>query len=94
MNVIDNNQFFINFRFLFPIYPLICLCGAVTIDIFQKLWFRAVSFFKEITPGSHYLDYGMFITIGTIVISSFLGKIIIKFIFKHILSEQFYLNRS
>ncbi|XP_071443029.1 alpha-1,2-mannosyltransferase ALG9 isoform X3 [Hetaerina americana] len=27
-------------RFLFPIYPLICLCGALTVDVCQKLWFR------------------------------------------------------
>ncbi|KAG8225439.1 hypothetical protein J437_LFUL004439 [Ladona fulva] len=29
-------------RFLFPIYPLICLCGALTVDVGQKLWFRYV----------------------------------------------------
>ncbi|XP_046393537.1 alpha-1,2-mannosyltransferase ALG9 [Ischnura elegans] len=29
-------------RFLFPIYPLICLCGALSVDVGQKLWFRYV----------------------------------------------------
>ncbi|GLV41573.1 ALG9 alpha-12-mannosyltransferase [Carabus blaptoides fortunei] len=60
-------------RFLFPIYPLICLCGAVTIDILQKLWFRLCCFVREPLAGSHYLDYSVYITLGTIILSALLS---------------------
>ncbi|KAF2898396.1 hypothetical protein ILUMI_07779 [Ignelater luminosus] len=67
-------------RFLFPIYPMICLCAAITVDILQKLWFRVLCFLKtqpvkmlRLSHGPHYLDSTLFIMIGTIVISALLG---------------------
>lgn len=61
-------------RFLFPIYPMICLAGAVAIDIFQKLFFRAwCSVMRPVAYGTHYLDVTVFIMIGAIVLSSLLG---------------------
>ncbi|KAJ8972591.1 hypothetical protein NQ317_002317 [Molorchus minor] len=43
-------------RFLFPIYPLICLICS-----------------KRISPGMHYLDKTLFIMIGVIAVTSWLG---------------------
>ncbi|XP_077288561.1 alpha-1,2-mannosyltransferase Alg9 isoform X2 [Arctopsyche grandis] len=41
-------------RFLFPIYPMICLCGAISVDCLQKLVFRVKptldSIISKITP--------------------------------------------
>ncbi|XP_046667840.1 alpha-1,2-mannosyltransferase ALG9 isoform X1 [Homalodisca vitripennis] len=55
-------------RFLFPVYPLICLCGGVTIDCVQKLWFRLV-----VKSGIHYLNHTMFLLLPALAITSLLG---------------------
>jgi len=47
-------------RFLYPVYPLICLAGASTIDYFQKIFFH---FFVKI-KSNHYLDHTTFISLG------------------------------
>ncbi|XP_004529182.1 alpha-1,2-mannosyltransferase ALG9 [Ceratitis capitata] len=61
-------------RFLFPIYPLISLCGAITVDVFQRLFYRLKSIFKsKLTSGSHYLDHSMFIAISVMLVSTLLG---------------------
>nr|XP_023012056.1 alpha-1,2-mannosyltransferase ALG9 [Leptinotarsa decemlineata] len=60
-------------RFLFPIYPLICLSGAITVDVIQKLCFRIWNMVKKIPVGTHYLDKTMFIVVLTIAITSVLG---------------------
>lgn len=61
-------------RFLFPIYPLINLCGSITLDIIQKLIFRIKDkLFNQIKNGSHYLNHTMFIAIIVMTISSLLG---------------------
>ncbi|XP_044750721.1 alpha-1,2-mannosyltransferase ALG9 [Coccinella septempunctata] len=60
-------------RFLFPIYPMICLCGAITLDVIQKLAFRVWTIFNTMPPGTHYLDKTMFIMYFTIIVTSLLG---------------------
>ncbi|CAG9854954.1 unnamed protein product [Phyllotreta striolata] len=60
-------------RFLFPVYPLICLSGAITLDIVQKLFFRLLNLFQKMPHGTHYLDKTMFIMFITIILTSLLG---------------------
>ncbi|KAJ8933722.1 hypothetical protein NQ314_013852 [Rhamnusium bicolor] len=59
--------------FLYPIYPLVCLCGAITVDVIQKLSFRVWSIFKKMPTGTHYLDKTIFVMIVTITVTSWLG---------------------
>ncbi|XP_044266986.1 alpha-1,2-mannosyltransferase ALG9 [Tribolium madens] len=56
-------------RFLFPVYPMICLCGAITVDIAQKLFFRIWNLIKTVPHGTHYLDITMFIMVATIAVT-------------------------
>lgn len=60
-------------RFLYPIYPLICLGAAITVDITQKLWFRILNLFQKMPHGTHYLDKTMFIMFASIILTSVLG---------------------
>lgn len=62
------------FRFLFPVYPIICLSGAITVDILQKLCFRIWTVFRKMPTGTHYLDKTIFIMITAIVVTSLLGN--------------------
>lgn len=61
------------FRFLFPVYPIICLCGAVAVDILQKLFFRIWCLIAKVPQGTHYLNSSLFIMVATIAVSSLLG---------------------
>lgn len=56
-------------RFLFPVYPLISLCGAITLDIGQKIFFRIKSSIMKINTATHYLNHTTFITVLIVVIS-------------------------
>lgn len=62
-------------RFLFPIYPMITLCGAITVDVFQRLFYRIKYLIvsSKIAVGSHYLDHTMFIAIFVMLLSTLLG---------------------
>lgn len=60
-------------RFLFPIYPLICVSGAVALDALQKIFFRVLCLVKNIPHGVHYLDASLFIMVIAITISTLLG---------------------
>ncbi|XP_030749642.1 alpha-1,2-mannosyltransferase ALG9 [Sitophilus oryzae] len=66
-------------RFLFPIYPMICLAGAISLDIVQKLLFRCWSLFHKYANKStslrnvHYLDKTTFVTIIAVGLSFILG---------------------
>lgn len=60
-------------RFLFPIYPMITLCGAISIDVLQKLFFRLKSWLFELPSGSHYLDHATWISVLIALISAILG---------------------
>lgn len=55
-------------RFLFPIYPLICLCGALTLDAVQKIYFRLF-----VRTGQHYLHHTSLIVFPVVFITSLLG---------------------
>ncbi|XP_063984376.1 alpha-1,2-mannosyltransferase ALG9 isoform X2 [Diachasmimorpha longicaudata] len=60
-------------RFLFPIYPMICLGGAITVDCIQKLYFFIRTKIKPLTNVSHYLQGTCHITIGAMVLCGLLG---------------------
>lgn len=60
-------------RFLFPIYPMICLCAAISLDIVQKLVFRIWTLIKPQPYGTHYLDKTMIVAIIFVAISSLLS---------------------
>uniref|UniRef100_A0A7G3AIG4 Mannosyltransferase n=1 Tax=Lutzomyia longipalpis TaxID=7200 RepID=A0A7G3AIG4_LUTLO len=59
-------------RFLFPVYLLINLCGAISLDVIQKVYFRIKGLLRGFRPGSHYWDEstlvaGIFIAIATLL---------------------------
>lgn len=56
-------------RFLFPIYPMISLCGAITLDIIQKIFFRIKTAIFKINTATHYLNHTTFITVFVVMIS-------------------------
>ncbi|CAG2066098.1 unnamed protein product, partial [Timema podura] len=58
-------------RFLFPIYPMICLAGAITVDALQKLWFRFLV--RRATKAAHYLSHTAPIMVSAILVCSLLG---------------------
>ncbi|CAD7092870.1 unnamed protein product [Hermetia illucens] len=60
-------------RFLFPIYPLISLCGAITTDIIQKLYFRVKDLVLRMRNGSHYLDHTMFVAFVVMIATTLLS---------------------
>ncbi|ALC46901.1 CG11851, partial [Drosophila busckii] len=60
-------------RFLFPVYPLISLCGAMTLDIYQRIFFRFKSLMFKLKEPSHYLDHSNVIAILVMVTSALLG---------------------
>lgn len=60
-------------RFLFPIYPLIGLCGAISLDVVQKLFYRLKTMVVNIAPGSHYLDHTMSLAGLALIVSTLLG---------------------
>ncbi|KZC13529.1 PREDICTED: alpha-1,2-mannosyltransferase ALG9 [Dufourea novaeangliae] len=60
-------------RFLFPVYPMICLAGAVAVDVVQKLYFFIRRKFNRLHISYHYLQYTIHITLLTILICGFLG---------------------
>ncbi|CAH0387165.1 unnamed protein product [Bemisia tabaci] len=55
-------------RFLFPIYPLICLVGAIGLDTFQKLWFRFI-----VRSGTHYLKHTFYLWVPAVTVFILLG---------------------
>ncbi|XP_055851323.1 alpha-1,2-mannosyltransferase ALG9 [Episyrphus balteatus] len=60
-------------RFLFPMYPMISLCGAITVDVFQRIFFRLKTIFTKLAAGAHYLDHTMFIPLLFMLVSTLLG---------------------
>nr|CAD7596983.1 unnamed protein product [Timema genevievae] len=58
-------------RFLFPVYPMICLAGAITVDALQKLWFRFLV--RRATKAAHYLAHTAPIMVSAILVCSLLG---------------------
>lgn len=60
-------------RFLFPVYPLITLCGAVSLDILQKLYFRFRTWRKTVPAGAHYLDNTLHIAALIMIVCTIFG---------------------
>lgn len=60
-------------RFLYPIYPMVTLCGAISIDTVQKLYFRIQTWSKSVENGIHYLDSTIFIAALIMIGSTVLG---------------------
>lgn len=60
-------------RFLYPIYPMITLCGAISVDVIQKLFYRIKSAFVSIQPRSHYIDHTVWIFVSVVLMSTTLG---------------------
>jgi alpha-1,2-mannosyltransferase len=56
---------------MFPVYPLICLCGAITVDAIQKLWFRFRV--RDVERGTHYLTHTAPIMVLAILTCSLLS---------------------
>jgi alpha-1,2-mannosyltransferase len=56
-------------RFLYPVYPMISLCGAITLDIFQKIFFRIRSAIMKINTATHYLNHTTFIAVFVVIVS-------------------------
>lgn len=52
---------------------MITLCGAITIDIVQKLYFRIQTWSKSVETGVHYLDSTIFIAALIMIGSTVLG---------------------
>ncbi|KAJ8683636.1 hypothetical protein QAD02_019428 [Eretmocerus hayati] len=62
-------------RFLFPVYPLICLHGAITVDAIQKLYFylKTKIFNLAQSVSYHYLQNTTHIMVAALVVCGFFG---------------------
>ncbi|XP_043284847.1 alpha-1,2-mannosyltransferase ALG9 [Venturia canescens] len=60
-------------RFLFPIYPMICLAGAISVDVLQKLYFFVRTHIKPLPFTHHYLQSTTHIMFGAILVCGLLG---------------------
>lgn len=61
-------------RFLFPIYPMVCLCGAISLDIIQKIYFRLKNWcLSKSAIGTHYLDHSLWIAAIVMIITTVFG---------------------
>ncbi|KAF5295400.1 hypothetical protein FQA39_LY13061 [Lamprigera yunnana] len=65
-------------RFLFPIYPMICLSGAVAVDVLQKLCFRILCVAKslkifKLSQGVHYLESTLLVMVVVMALSGLMG---------------------
>ena len=56
-------------RFLFPIYPLICMAASLSVDTLQKLWYA--TFVK--VHNRHYLEHTQWISLTFLGITSLLS---------------------
>lgn len=58
---------------MFPVYPMICLAGAIAVDTVQKLYFYVRTKLNPSHIGCHYLQYTAHITILAMLICGLLG---------------------
>ena len=56
-------------RFLFPIYPLICLAAALSVDTLQKLFYA----FCVKVQNRHYLDHTSWISVGFLILTALIS---------------------
>lgn len=60
-------------RFLFPVYPMICLAGSIAVDTIQKLYFFMRTKLSSTHISFHYLQYTIHFTFFAILICGSLG---------------------
>lgn len=60
-------------RFLFPVYFMVALCGAISIDTIQKLFFRLKCAITTVPNGTHYLAQTAWISAIVMIITTLLG---------------------
>lgn len=64
-------------RFLYPVYFMIALCGAISMDIIQKIYFRIKCWLLNIVAtaatGTHYLDHTAWISAVVMIVTTVLG---------------------
>lgn len=60
-------------RFLFPIYPMICLAGAITVDVIQKLYFFVKTQIKPLSKATHYLQGTSHIMFAALLVAGIFG---------------------
>lgn len=60
-------------RFLFPVYPMICMAGGIAVDTIQKLYFFIRTKITSLHIAYHYLQYTVYITCFAILICGLLG---------------------
>lgn len=60
-------------RFLFPVYFMVALCGAISIDTIQKLYFRFKCSLFTVPAGTHYLTQTAWISAIVMIITTLLG---------------------
>lgn len=61
-------------RFLFPVYFMVALCGAISIDTIQKLVFRVKCYLLPVVPaGTHYLAHTAWLSAIVMIITTLLG---------------------
>lgn len=60
-------------RFLYPIYPMIALCGAISIDVVQKMIYRVKTIIWPPQIRTHYLDHTMWLAAIAMILSTVLG---------------------
>lgn len=60
-------------RFLFPVYFMVGLCGAISMDTIQKLYFRLKCGIVEVAAGTHYLDHTAGISAMAMILTTLLG---------------------
>ena len=56
-------------RFLFPIYPLICMAAAVSVDTIQKLFY---AIWVKV-QNRHYLEHSSWISVSFLVLTAFIS---------------------
>lgn len=61
-------------RFLYPVYFMVGLCAAISVDTLQRLWFRVrCAVGGSVPPGTHYLDRTVWMAAAVMVVTTVLG---------------------
>lgn len=60
-------------RFLYPVYFMVALCGAISIDTIQKLMFRLKCKIFTVPTGTHYLAHTAWISAIVMIVTTVLG---------------------
>lgn len=60
-------------RFLFPVYFMVGLCAAISLDTLQRLWFRLLGTIRAHQAGSHYLDQTAWLAAAVMLVYTMMG---------------------